>query len=70
MLDKIFSMRLSEAEEAALLIWANADAIDNKSLMMRRIFRLALRQLAPRSIFPAHITSALNLSAEVETRTP
>lgn len=68
MLDKIVNVRLSEAEEAALMIWSRNECIDNKSLMVRRILRLALRDLAPRSIFPAHIASALNLSAEVQSR--
>ncbi|MEW6285026.1 MAG: hypothetical protein AB1509_02250 [Chloroflexota bacterium] len=66
MLNKVLNMRLSEADEAALLLWANADAIDNKSLMMRRIFRLAVRELAPRSIFPMEVITALNLSQDGE----
>lgn len=67
MLDKILNMRLSEAEETALMIWADAEAIDNKSLMMRRVLRLALRKLAPRSIFPKEVITALNLAKNIES---
>jgi len=67
MLDRKLNFRLSEAEENALTLWADADAIDNKSVMMRRVLRLALRELAPRSIFPAHIVTALDLAREVQS---
>lgn len=61
LLEKFVGVKLNEAEEAALILWANSEGIEKKSTMMRRVFRMALRN-APRSIFPPHILNALNLS--------
>lgn len=56
----LLSVKLSEEENLALVIWANSEGLD-KSVLMRRIFRLALRH-APLSIFPPHIVKHLELS--------
>ncbi|RIK30553.1 MAG: hypothetical protein DCC56_09530 [Anaerolineae bacterium] len=60
-------MKLSDEEQAALILWAKEDGIEKKSVMMRRIFRMALRHFAPVKIFPPQILDALNLSREVES---
>lgn len=59
--EKFLGVKLNEAEEQALIIWANSEGIEKKSVFMRRLFRMALKD-APRSIFPDHILAALNLS--------
>lgn len=58
---KYLGVKLNEAEEQALIIWANSEGIEKKSAFMRRLFRMALKD-APRSIFPDHVIAALNLS--------
>jgi hypothetical protein len=60
----LLSMKLSKDENAALILWANSEGLD-KSVLMRRLFRLALRASAPSSIFPPKIISNLSLT-EVE----
>ncbi|MCC6569606.1 MAG: hypothetical protein IT315_10250 [Anaerolineales bacterium] len=60
--EKFLGVRLSELEEQALILWMKDEGIDKKSTMLRRVFRMALKN-APRSIFPPHILDALNLSA-------
>lgn len=55
-------LRLSKDENNALLLWANSEGID-KSVLIRRAFRLALRE-APHNIFPPNILEALNISTE------
>ncbi|MEP7135807.1 MAG: hypothetical protein ABI904_12830 [Chloroflexota bacterium] len=59
----LLGTRLTKDEYQALIIWANSEGLD-KSVLFRRLFRLALRG-APRSIFPPQIVEALNLSEEV-----
>lgn len=61
--EKFLGVRLSELEEQALILWMRYDGIDKKSTMLRRIFRMALKN-APHSIFPPHILVALNLSTD------
>ena len=63
--NKMLGVKLNEAEEAALVTWASYEGLD-KSVLMRRLFRLALRK-APRSIFPVNIIDTLNLSHEIES---
>ena len=67
MLNKIVNLRLSEAEDKALLIWANNECIENRSLMMRRIIRLALRDHAPREIFPPNILKELRITGKARS---
>lgn len=65
--EKFLGVRLSELEEQALILWMRDEGIDKKSTMLRRVFRMALKN-APRSIFPPHILAALNLPVvEVES---
>jgi len=66
--NKFLATRLNDAENFALTLWAKSEGLD-KSTMARRVLRLALRDMAPRSIFPVQILDALNLSQEIKTQT-
>ena len=58
----LLSTKLSKEENSALIIWAKSEGLD-KSVLMRHVFRLALRN-APHNIFPPKILEALNISTE------
>ena len=62
----LLTVRLNQEENTALVLWANSEGLD-KSVLMRRVFRMALRN-APRSVFPPHVAQSLDLSANVEER--
>jgi hypothetical protein len=56
----LLGVRLSKEENQALLLWARSEGLD-RSVLLRRVFRLALRN-APHTMFPPKIAQALHLS--------
>ena len=64
MRNKFLGIKLSDAEERALVLWSRHEGFDNKSMMMRQLFRRALKQLAPRNIFPNDVIAELGLENE------
>lgn len=62
--NKFLGVKLNESEESALKLWADNEVLD-KSVLARRILMFAIRTQAPRSIFPDHIATALNIHQEV-----
>ena len=65
-LQNFLGMKLSQAEETALILWAEHEGINNKSTMMRRLFRLALRNNAPRAIFSPELLKELHLTQKAK----
>lgn len=58
--------RVNDLENSAIEIWADSEGLD-KSALIRHLVRLALREKAPRSIFPKNIVTALHLSQDAKS---